>query len=99
VNELPACSVLSIDIDGNDAMIWLAYNGKPDIVVIEINSSIPPDQMVSSPEVGTSFRSMNAIAEVKGYFPLIHTGNVIYILKKHQHLFPDADITFKTDWL
>lgn len=99
VNDLPPCSVLSIDIDGNDYAVWKAYNGKPDIVVIEINSSLPPNELMFSEATGTSFAMMNALAERKGYFLLCHTGNCIYVRKEHQHLFPDADQTFNTQWL
>jgi|SRR6478609_1271992 len=99
VNELPDCSVLSIDIDGNDFHIWHSYHGRPDIVIIEINSSIAPDVYHWSMDRGASFRTMNELAESKGYFLLCHTGNNVYLLNKHRHLFPDADGTFNASWL
>lgn len=99
VNDLPPCSVLSIDIDGNDYAVWAAYNGTPDIVVIEINSSIPADQEFFHPAKGASFATMNRLAEDKGYFLLCHTGNCIYVRNEHRELFPDADKTFNTSWL
>lgn len=99
VNELPKCSVLSIDTDTNDTDIWIAYSGKPDIVIMEIDSSIDPEQMTITKTGGASFSVMNGIAESKGYFLLAHTGNCIYIRKEHAHLFPDADKTFNTSWL
>ncbi len=37
--------LLSIDIDGNDYWVWRAIEGyRPRVVVIEYNSSLPPDQ-------------------------------------------------------
>lgn len=99
INELPKCSVLSIDTDGPCYTLWDAYTGKPDVVIIEINSSLPPDEPFYSPEKGSSFCGMNALAAVKGYFLLAHTGNCLYILNKHKDKFPDADETFNTSWL
>jgi len=67
--------------------------------IIEINSSLPPEIYHFSKEQGCSFSMMNALAEEKGYFLLCHTGNCIYVLEKYRELFPDADDSFKTDWL
>lgn len=101
VNELPPCSVLSIDIDGNDYNVWKAYSSTPDIVVIEINSSIPPDrdEPISDIKHGTAFKPMVELGESKGYFLLCHTGNCIFIRNEHKALFPDADETFNTSFL
>src|SRR6185369_10242652 len=55
VNDLPKCNVLSIDVDGEDFRIWQAYKGKPEIVIIEINSSFPPDVYHYSKETGCSY--------------------------------------------
>lgn len=101
VNDLPSCSILSIDIDGNDYNVWAAYNGQPDIVIIEINSSVDPDAMapVSDINHGTGYLPMKLLGESKGYFLLCHTGNLIFVLNKHIGLFPDRDETFKRDWL
>lgn len=99
VNELPECSVLSIDVDGTDYEIWKAYKGEPDIVIIEINSSLPPFEEYISTDKGSSFGSMNALANEKGYFLLCHTGNNVYLLNKYLPLFLDRDIKFDTSWL
>lgn len=99
VNDLPPCSVLSIDIDGNDYNVWMAYKGQPDIVVIEINSSLPPMEPHFTLQQGSSYITMKKLGEAKGYFLLCHTGNMIFVLNNHKELFPDADETFKTDWL
>ena len=99
VNELPECSVLSIDVDGTDYEIWQAYKGEPDIVIIEINSSLPPLVEYVSTDKGSSFISMCSLAVEKGYFLLCHTGNCIFIKNKWHKLFDDMDLNFNTAWL
>lgn len=103
VNELPECEVLSIDIDGNDFEVWKAYNGKPSVVIIEINSSLNPGVEFFHPERGASFITMLRLAEDKGYFLLCHTGNMIFVLNKHKDLFPEIEIAglefFNKRWL
>lgn len=91
--------VLSIDIDGNDYAVWKAYTGNAKIVVIEINSSLDPDQDYFTTDEGCNFSLMNKLAKSKGYELLCHTGNNIYCLKEYIHLFPDADKTFNRSWL
>lgn len=88
---IPQCNVLSIDIDGNDYNVWKAYDGKPDIVVIEINSSYNPyvSLPVSDLQHGTCYRSMVKLALSKGYFLIAHTGNLVFLLDKHRALFPE----------
>lgn len=94
VNEVlpPDCDVLSIDIDGNDFNVWKAYNGKPAIVIIEINSSLDPDVEFFHPDRGASFCTMNRLAQDKGYFLLCHTGNNIYVDLKYKELFPEIHL-------
>lgn len=100
VNEvIGECDLLSIDVDGNDFAIWQAYTFQPKVVIIEINSSISPNVEHTSLKHGTSFKTMNMLAEEKGYFLLCHTGNCVYILNKYKKLFPDADVTFNPYWL
>jgi hypothetical protein len=93
------CDILSIDTDGNCYAIWKAYTGKPDIVIIEINSSLDPNEDYFTKDEGCNFSMMNKLAKSKGYFLLVHTGNNIYILNKHKELFPDADDSFNASWL
>jgi len=91
VNELPPCSVLSIDIDGNDYNVWKAYTGKPDIVIIEINSSVLPteDKPVSDAQHGTAYKPMVELGHSKGYFLICHTGNLVWVRGDHRHVFPE----------
>jgi hypothetical protein len=98
VNDLPACSVLSIDIDGNDYEVWKAYEGKPDIIIIEINSSLPPMKAHFSPEQGSSYITMLMLGLEKGYFLVCHTGNLVFVLNKHRALFPDIVGDGLTNW-
>lgn len=90
VNELPECNLISIDIDGNDLKVWKAYEGKPDIVIIEINSSLPPDKDYFNPVSGASYKIMVETGIGKGYFLLCHTGNLIFLLNKYRELFPEV---------
>ncbi len=105
VNELPECDVLSIDIDGNDYNVWKAYKGKPAVVVIEINSSCPPgDVIISSPEHGTTYTPMVNLGIEKGYFLLCHTGNLVFVRNDFKHLFPEIEelndeLYFNKAWL
>lgn len=100
VNEIIGdCDVLSVDVDGNDKAIWEAYTYQPKVVIIEINSSISPEVEHFSLKNGCSFKTMNKLAEEKGYFLLCHTGNCIYLLNRYKKLFPDADESFNPYWL
>jgi hypothetical protein len=109
VNELPKCNVLSIDCDGPDFGIWKAYNGNPDIVIIEINSSVmaTDDGPVSDSERGTAYKPMVELGISKGYFLLCHTGNLIFVRNEYRKLFPEVigngvdnwQLYFQTKWL
>jgi hypothetical protein len=100
-------TVLSIDVDNDDYHLWKAYKGTPDIVIIEINSSIPPDLNMTPGTRGTSYKSMVELGHEKGYFLLCHCGNLVFILNKHLKLFMDiyfdpiehSDIYFNRSWL
>jgi hypothetical protein len=99
VNELPESDILSIDIDGNDYFVWAAYDSKPDVVIIEVNSSIPPHENHVSSERGASYKAMLTLGELKGYFLLCHTGNMVFILNKHKDKVPDGGAEFNPAWL
>jgi len=91
VNELvPAkLNLLSIDTDGPCYHIWKAYKGRPDIVIIEINSSFTPYQWIVPGAHGSSYLPTLTEALRKGYFLLVHTGNMIFLRNEHRHLFPE----------
>jgi hypothetical protein len=91
VNDLlPAKGdLLSIDCDGPDYSIWAAYKGAAKVVVIEINSSYPPDSNMLM-LAGTAYKPMVELGISKGYFLIAHTGNCIFVQDKYRHLFPEA---------
>ncbi len=104
VNDLPKCDILSIDIDGNDYMVWKAYKGKPAIVIIEINSSLDPEIEFFHPARGASFKTMLELGWDKGYFLLCHTGNMVFVNSDFIELFPEIKYTdgidlFDKKWL
>jgi hypothetical protein len=99
--------VLSIDIDGEDLLVWKALKKKPAVVIIEINSGIQPLVSHYSKELGSSYITMVSLGIEKGYFLLCHTGNLIWVDEKYKNKFPeingdplkDWERYFKTDWL
>jgi hypothetical protein len=108
VNHLvPECHVLSIDVDGEDMVIWSALTKKPAVVIIEINSSIHPVESHYSKDRGSSYITMVSLGLDKGYFLLCHTGNLIFVDQQYRKKFPDItgqplndwEKYFKTDWL
>jgi hypothetical protein len=108
VNHLvPECDVLSIDVDGEDMLIWSAFTKKPAVVIIEINSSIHPVESHYSKDRGSSYITMVSLGLDKGYFLLCHTGNLIFVDQQYRKKFPDItgqplsdwEKYFKTDWL
>lgn len=83
------CVVLSIDVDGKDFEIFQALEAKPAVVIIEIDSSIPPDQDRFNKEGGAGYLPMVKLGIEKGYFLLCHTGNLVFIDKQYKKLFPE----------
>lgn len=74
--------LLSIDIDSNDLEVWASLTGyRPKIVVIEINSSIPPGMHIwhNSRVSGNSFSATLAVGSSKLYTLVCHTGNMIFV--------------------
>lgn len=100
-------NLLSIDVDNDDFNIWNAYRGQPDVVVIEVNSSIAPPEIVIPGTRGASYSAMVMLGLSKGYFLLAHRGNCIFVLNKYRSLFPEiegdgvtnADLYFDRSWL
>lgn len=74
--------LLSIDIDSYDLDVWESLqNYYPKIVVIEINSAIPPGILSrhGGKSQGNSFSSTLKVAQSKGYTLVCHTGNMIFV--------------------
>lgn len=101
------CDVLSVDTDGKDYEIFKAMEAKPKVVIIEIDSGIPPDAEQYNREGGAGYLPMVKLGTEKGYFLISHTGNLVFVDKQYKKLFPEikgdgiknADEYFKTDWL
>jgi hypothetical protein len=99
--------ILSIDIDSYDYQVWKAVTEySPRIVVIEINSSIPPtipDHIHGEKGAdGTSFLPMLRLGKSKGYTLICHTGNMIFVRNDLAHLYTDllipAENCYTSNW-
>lgn len=75
--------LLSIDVDSIDYQIWQNFvKYRPKIVIIEINSTIPPTVEYihgQGDKPGSSFLSMLKLGLSKGYTLVCHTGNLFFI--------------------
>ena len=101
--------ILSIDVDSNDLAIFNEYEGRPKIVVIEINSSIPPGILQwhnGKKFVGNSFSSTLKVAKDKGYTFVCHTGNMIFVrndmiskLDLDESAIKYPERLFRDDWI
>ncbi|WP_377806243.1 hypothetical protein ABNQ38_06050 (plasmid) [Azospirillum sp. A29] len=74
--------ILSIDIDSCDYQIWASIKEYlPKIVIIEVNSTLPPPvRYIHGEEIsGSSFMAIADLAKEKGYTVVCHTGNAICV--------------------
>ena len=104
-------SLLSIDIDSFDCDVWESLRHySPQIVVIEINSSVPPGVIwrhsVKTP--GNTFTATVNVGRKKGYTLVCHTGNLIFVrndriaeLEVEQRYldYPELLFLFDNPWL
>jgi hypothetical protein len=101
------CDVLSLDTDGSDYEIFKALNAKPKIVIVEIDSSYPPDVRAFNSDGAGTYRNTVELGIEKGYFLLCHTGNLIFVANEYRELFPEiegdglsnAELYFNRAWL
>ena len=103
--------LLSIDIDSNDLEVWQnCIKYKPKIIIIEINSNLAPDIIQVHNNklglIGNSFRSTLEVSRKKGYTPITHTGNLIFLknelLEKinfDKELIKNPEKLFLYDWV
>jgi hypothetical protein len=84
-----SCDVVSIDVDGIDYQIFQAMEAKPKVVIIEIDSSIPPTDDRFNNAGGAGYLPMVKLGIEKGYFLLAHTGNLALVDKQYKKLFPE----------
>lgn len=85
------CDLLSIDTDGSDYRIFCGMAARPKIVIVEIDSSIPPDKNEFNADGGAGYRPMTVAALERGYFLLVHTGNLIFLRQEYGPLFPEVN--------
>lgn len=75
--------MISIDIDSYDHDVWEGITEfKPKVVIIEVNSSLLPGELHTykgGPVEGNSFTSTIELGRKKGYTPVCHTGNLIFV--------------------
>ena len=100
---------LSIDIDSNDLEIWDSIkNYEPKVVIIEICSYILPGKLQrynSEKNTKNSFTSTINVGQSKGYTPIAHVGNLIFIKNEYldklnidQILLLNNEKLFLKDW-
>jgi hypothetical protein len=102
-----SCDLLSLDTDGADYQIFKGLKEKPKIVIVEIDSSYPPDFIGFNPDGAGTYRNTVELGIEKGYFLLCHTGNLMFVANEYRELFPEiegdglsnAELYFKRDWL
>ena len=102
--------ILSIDIDSNDLEVWESLKHyQPKIVIIEIGSSILPgilQRYNRENETQNSFTSTIIVGKNKGYTPIAHTGNLIFIKNEYlskinlsKYLIDNPEKLFINDWV
>lgn len=99
--------LMSIDIDSADYEIWRGTERyRPAVVVIEIDSSTPPGVRRvwnGEPKPATTFTSMVELGASKGYVPVCHTGNLIFVRDDLAgyigELPPKFEDLFIADWI
>jgi hypothetical protein len=101
------CDLLSLDTDGADYRIFIGLKAKPKIVIVEIDSGIPPNVAGVNSDGAAGYLTGVQLGLEKGYFLLCHTGNLVMIANEYRHLFPEiegdglsnSELYFKRDWL
>ncbi len=101
--------ILSIDIDSNDLEVWESIkNYEPKIVIIEICSYILPGKLERynlEKNTKNSFTSTINVGKSKGYTPIAHVGNLIFIKNEYveklnidKKLLSNNKMLFLNDW-
>lgn len=102
------CDLLSIDTDGSDYEIFAGLKARPKIVIMEIDSSIPPNVQGFNANGGVGYFTGVELGIERGYFLLCHTGNLVFVRDDYKHLFPevkskhpliDSEYYFNRSWL
>lgn len=85
------CDLLSLDTDGSDYRIFCGLQSQPKIVIVEIDSSLPPDREGFNADGAAGYWSMTVAALERGYFVLCHTGNLVLLRQEYGPLFPEVN--------
>lgn len=101
------CDVLSLDTDGGDYHLFQGMKAKPKIVIVEIDSSFPPESDEVNSDGAGGYGPMVRLGISKGYFLLAHTGNLVFVDDKYRELFPEivgdgienAELYFNRGWV
>lgn len=102
------CDLLSLDTDGSDYKIFAGLKARPKIVIMEIDSSIPPNVEGFNADGAAGYFSGVELGIQQGYFLLCHTGNLVFVRDEFRHLFPevkgrhpliDSEFYFNRAWL
>lgn len=83
------CDLLSLDTDGADYRIFAGLKAKPKIVIMEIDSSIPPNDPSFNADGAAGYWRGVELGLEKGYCLLVHCGNLIFIDDQYNDLFPE----------
>ena len=86
-NNIDKIDVLSIDVDGNDLLIWKSLDAlQPNVVIIEFNNTIPFDTSYedeTNKSIGSSYLAIDNFAKSKEYELIKVTAcNLIYSKKE-----------------
>lgn len=104
-------AILSIDIDSYDLDVWESLiNYSPKILILEINSSVPPGIIWrhSKKTPGNTFSAALNVSMFKGYTLVCHTGNLIFVrndlvskldMELHYINFPETLFLFDSPWI
>lgn len=102
------CDLLSLDTDGSDYRIFAGLKANQKIVIMEIDSSLPPNVEGFNSDGAAGYFTGVELGLEKGYFLLCHTGNLLFIDEQYKHLFPevkskhpliDSEYYFNRGWL
>lgn len=85
------CVVLSLDTDGSDYRIFEGLKAKPKVVIVEIDSSYPPQIEAFNKDGAGTYRNTVQLGISKGYFLLCHTGNLVFVANEYRRLFPEIE--------
>lgn len=92
------CDLLSIDTDGMDFRIFEGLQAKPKIVIVEIDSSIPPQVEGRNKDGAAGYTETLKLGISKGYFLLVHCGNLIFVDNQYRDLFPEIEGDGLSNW-